>query len=148
MSRQPHSNPTGNGLLRGLLLLVLPLTAAAAAASEWKAHSDPAEVLDLVKGKTRIQYYRADGNMIEHFSDYDSNTIRKWSVREDGRLCWYIFSMPERTIDFAAIQRSSEDTDVLRYKWENAQGEPPLEFAEQPTVEMIRALDKAAGPEE
>ena len=61
-------------------------------------------------------------------------------------LCWHIFTIPDRVIDCAQIQRSSEDENKYRYKWMNAQGAPPLELVDKPTERMIEALNAKAGP--
>lgn len=125
------------------------LPGAAVAAENWRPVSDPDEVRALIVArvlvtyKTRQQYHRSDGAMIVFFSDYESYAIRRWKVREDGKLCWMIFGDPGRLIDCAAIQRGSGG--ALRYKWENAQGAPPLETPDIDASHLIAELTAMAG---
>lgn len=122
----------------------------AAAGQDWKPVRDLGEVRTIVTGrtllmyKTRQQFHRHDGNMIEYFLENHSFTVRKWSVREDGAICWKIFSKPDHVIDCAMLQRG--EGEALRYKWENVQGAPPLEILETNPPELITELDAQAGP--
>ena len=120
-----------------------------AAAEEWVPIKDTNEIRSivtertLVMYKTRQQYHRRDGNMVEYFPENESYTIRKWDIRDDGVVCWMIFTLPDRVIDCAAIQRGPGG--ALRYKWENAQGAPPLEFMETTPPALLKELDAKAG---
>ena len=122
------------------------------AEEEWTAFDDPAAVQRLFSGKTAIlyktwpQFYRADGNMVEYDKTNDLYTIRKWNVSDDAKLCWAIFSKPDRVIDCAVIARKSGDPNAFRYEWEHAAGKSPFEFIDAPTERMVEELEKASGP--
>lgn len=94
----------------------------------------------------RIQFHRDDGNMIEHFAENDSLMFRRWTFEGDGKLCWRIFSKPDRVIDCTYIEKSDSDPVKYRYNWINAGSKPPLEFLEGTRAELIDALESEAGP--
>ena len=135
-------------------LLLIASPASSADDQEWTAIMDMAELTAFVSGrtmlmyKTRTQYYRPDGNMVEHFRSNDALLVRQRTLDDKARLCWHIFTIPDRVIDCSEIQRSSADPDRYRYKWINAQGAPPLELAGKPSKKMIDVLNEKAGLEQ
>ena len=121
-------------------------------AEEWTPITDVEEIRSMVTDRTMVmyqtrqQYHRRDGNMVEYFGENQSYIVRKWKLRDDGKFCWMIFTIPDRVVDCAAIQRGPDGK--LRYKWENAQGAPPLEHLEPTPASLIEALEEKAGKPE
>ncbi len=80
-------------------------------AQDWTSIRNTEEVRSIVTEKTLLvykstqQYYWRDGNMVEYYTGNQSYTVRKWKLREDGSVCWMIFSKPDHVIDCAVIQR-------------------------------------------
>jgi hypothetical protein len=118
----------------------------------WARITTPEELKTLLVGRfvvmyiDRTQFHRQDGNMIEHFAENDSFMIRRWSFDGEGKLCWRIFSKPDRVIDCTYIEKSDSDPVKYRYNWINAGSKPPLEFLEGTRAEMLDALESEAGP--
>ena len=84
--------------------------------------------------------------MVEYYSGNDSYTVRKWKMREDGSICWMIFSKPDHVIDCAVIQKGPDEK--LRYKLKNTQGTAPIESLEENPASLIAEIDSKAGTAE
>ena len=118
----------------------------------WTRIDNPDELRTLVAGRfllmstTRTLFHREDGNMIEHFAESDSYTVRKWTLDEDGKLCWSIHLKSDQVADCAYIEKSDADPVRYRYHWIDLGSKQPLEFAEGTREDIVDALNKAAGP--
>lgn len=130
--------------------ILLFMETEAFAEATWTTLTEPAEIQRLFSNQaTRMykryeQYYRADGVMAEYDPPSNWYTLRHWTVREDGRLCWAIFTKPNHEIDCAAIQ--IDESGGYRYKWDNSKSGPPLEFIEMARPDLVEMLDEKAGP--
>lgn len=96
----------------------------------WTPIEKAEEVKALVEGKpvlmygSRTQLHRQDGNMVKHFEENDAYMVRKWTIDENARLCWMIFTKPEHVIDCAHIEMSQTDPVKYRFSWSNTTTKP------------------------
>ncbi len=120
------------------------------AESTWTTLTDVSEIQRLFSNRASImykryqQYYRADGVMVEFDPPSEWYTLRRWTVRDDGRLCWAIFTQPDHEVDCAAIQINEKGG--YRYKWDNSNSGPPLEFIDTARPDLVEMLSEKAGP--
>ena len=134
-----------------LMGLLLTTVRAAMAQGDWVPITKPTELRKLFSGKTvqmyktRIQYYRKDGKMIEYDSSYRSYLARKWTIDNAAKLCWKVFGNVDRIIDCATVFRNSASPTQFRFRWTNAKGASPVTVISGSTKKLIDALDKKAG---
>ena len=118
----------------------------------WTRIDNRDELRTLVAGRfllmstTRTLFHREDGKMIEYFAESDSYTVRKWTLDEDGKLCWSIHLKSDQVADCAYIEKSDAEPVRYRYHWIDPGSKQPLEFAEGTREDIVDALNKAAGP--
>ncbi len=134
-------------------LCLAGLAPAHSADLDWTVIDDPAEVRALFDGKTvlmyktRPQFYRADGNLVEFFRSEDYYAVKKWTVNEAGQLCWVFHAIPDKVIDCAVISRNPDQPAMYGYNWVNLEYQrSPFEFIDGPTPKMVEELNKVAGP--
>lgn len=116
--------------------------------TEWVKITDPREVQELVSGKAMgskgwTEYYRGDGNMAVYAAGYDSMTIRKWKIENDGRLCMGVYSKPDKVIYCYTFSRASDGTKKYQVKWPT--GRELVEFLDKPPEKLTNALNEKAG---
>jgi hypothetical protein len=114
---------------------------------EWVTIDNPVEIRELISGRALDGeywkfYFRADGVMGYTKNNFPS--VRGWTITEDGRLCYSVYSMPERIIDCDRIQQTQGSPTSYRFKSET--NEFPIEFS-APAQELIDAVTERAGPE-
>ena len=112
--------------------------------------SDPAEVRKLISGKVLdgkywIFYLRRDGNMAYYYVSSKAMTIRKWTIRKDGKVCSAVFVKPDRVISCFALERSADKTP--RY-WINTPGigRSGFRLVHKPAPFLVKAVEAKAGP--
>ena len=119
--------------------------------TDWSPVSDPNEVRQLVNGraidgKYWLHYYREDGNMAFFHVDTDAMSVRKWNIKNDGRLCVAVFQKPDRVIDCFTILRKEGAETEYRLKW--GSGINAFELLDEPPENMKAAINETAGPEQ
>ena len=122
-------------------------SSAATGSDKWVDIDDPAEIRELITGrgldgKYWKYYFRADGIMAYSRNDFPS--VREWSITDDGRLCYAVYSLPDRIISCDRIQRSRQLPTEYRFTTET--GDFPIEFSD-PAQDLIDAVTERAGPE-
>jgi hypothetical protein len=114
---------------------------------EWMAIADPAELRELVSGQALDGrywkfYFRADGKMA--YSKNDFISVREWSITDAGKLCYSVFSLPDRIIECHTVERTAELPATYRFKSETE--EFVIEFS-APAKDLIDAVTERAGSE-
>lgn len=105
------------------IVVLLPFAGFAKAQTEWSDITDPAEVRKLVSGKAIdgkyfTQYFRHDGNAVVDFGGptYPALSVRKWTIKNDGKLCIAPFAKPDRIADCYSFQRTSGNSPKYRFR--------------------------------
>ncbi len=114
---------------------------------DWITIDNPDEIRELISGRALDGeywkfYFRADGVM--GYSKNNFPSVRGWSITEDGKLCYSVYSMPDRIIDCDRIQRTQSSPATYRFKSETR--EFPIRFS-APAQDLIDAVAQRAGPE-
>lgn len=131
------------------IVLASALATFAEAQEAWSDIADPADVRELVSGKVIdgrhfIQYYREDGNSAFFYGEpHNSLSVRKWTVREDGRLCVAPFSRPDAVTECYTLQRTSGPSPKYRFK--SITGFHPFVIVEKVPANLANAVKKEAG---
>lgn len=134
-------------------IILVSTSAVSDSSAKWLPISEPDELYEVISGKTFsirksiIAYYRDDGVMIEHDTDYELPLVRKWKVNDSGQLCWYIFSEQEQLVDYAIFHRNPADPNKLRITRPNYSGANYMfeQVSETPSY-LVEALNEKAGP--
>ncbi len=134
-------------------LFFLGVGFSAHAEQTWTTLTDPVEVTATLSGKAfKVKkqydiYYRKDGNVAEFDPVYDSMSLRKWKIREDGVVCRYVFSKPDHQIDCFAVSKADGSEGVFFMRWLEGDGyqfellENIPKLLEQALVDIAGALD-------
>lgn len=128
-------------------LLWAPLTTHGEQSEQWETINDPEELRELVSGRALDGeywkfYFRADGIMAYSKNSFPS--VRGWSITDDGRLCYSVYSLPNRIIDCHSIQRTG--SSPAKYRFTSETEDFPIEFS-VPARELMDAVKERAGPE-
>lgn len=116
---------------------------------EWVAVTDPQEVWQLVSdrtldGKSWRHFYRSDGNMAYYNVDTDAMSVRKWTVKDDGRFCVAVYEKPKSVIDCFTILEAEGSAGNYQLSW--ASGTDAFELIDGAPENMAQAIDEVAGP--
>ncbi len=138
--------------MKRLMFIVLSLLAfssvvQAQTAINWEPVSDPEELRVLFSGNTYggldwIWHFRSDGKLGSF--QYDTISIREWTITEVGEICFAVFTMPDKIIRCETVQKS--DTSPLRLRMVSDIGKFEMAPKEAPK-ELIDALVERAGSE-
>jgi hypothetical protein len=114
---------------------------------EWVTIDNPRELRELVSGRALDGkywkfYFRADGVMAYSKNNFPS--VREWNVSDDNKLCYSVFSLPDRIIHCHTIQRTRESPTL--YRFESETEEYLIEFS-TPAKDLVDAVNERAGPE-
>ena len=106
-----------------MIVVSLAFAGFAKAQDEWTDITDPSETQKLVSGKAidgkhATQYFRKDGNAAVDFGgpQYPALSIRKWTIRDDGKLCIAPFAKPAWIAECYTFQRASGNPPKYRYR--------------------------------
>ncbi len=138
------------GGLMAAALFFLGVGFSAHAEQTWTTLTNPVEVTATLSGKAFIIkkrqeiYYREDGNVAEFDPLYESMSLRKWKVREDGVVCRYVFSKPDHQIDCLTISKADGREGVYLMRWLEAEAYP-FELLEDIPKSLEQALVENAG---
>ena len=123
----------------------------AQAQEEWKPIKDAAELRRVVSGNSFDgeffwDYYRSDGAMAYYNKQYDSVVIRKWVIRDDAKLCTYIYVKPDKLVECTTFERSSQNPDVYRVQIDRGYSVQMKLSKEPPWAMLVDAINDKAGP--
>lgn len=113
----------------------------------WQLIENPNEISELIKGKALggkdwIFYFRSDGKVAS--MQYDSITVREWSITQSGKVCYAVFSMPDKIIRCETIENTNSSPQ--RYRMVNEYGVFEFEVKNPPT-DLVNAIVEKAGPD-
>jgi hypothetical protein len=121
-------------------------------AEDWIPIDNGEELTQMLSGVTLehpdyVDYYRSDGVMAYYNKLSNSIAVRKWMVDENGKVCAYIYVVPDKLVDCYVFSKSASEPGLVRMTNPERGDSYKVRITDATVPKVIDAINEVAGPE-
>ena len=121
-------------------------------AEDWIPIDSGEELTQMLSGVTfdhpqYVDHYRRDGVMAYYNKVYDSIAVRKWVVDDSGKVCTFIYVVPDKLVDCYLFSKSASEAGLVRMTMFERGDSYKMRITDATDPKIIQAINDVAGPE-